>query len=147
MTTPGFIIHPSSYEAVIFDLDGVITKTAEVHASAWKQMFDEYLENRGEREDKSYEPFDRNADYRRHVDGKPRYDGVKSFLESRSVDIPYGDPGDKPGEETICGLGNRKNQLFNNLLDKDGVLVFTMPNMISFFRALLALKSMTCLAI
>ena len=124
MTTPGFTIHPSSYDAVIFDLDGVITKTAEVHAAAWKQMFDEYLEKRGEREGISYQPFDRTADYRGYVDGKPRYDGVKSFLESRSVNIPYGDPGDKPGEETICGLGNRKNQLFNNLLEKDGAPVF-----------------------
>jgi trehalose-phosphatase len=124
MTTPGFTINPSTYDAVIFDLDGVITKTAEVHAAAWKQMFDEYLEKRGAREGTSYEPFDRAADYRRYVDGKPRYDGVKSFIESRSIDIPFGDPEDNPGEETICGLGNRKNQLFNKLLEKDGAPVF-----------------------
>ena len=124
MTTPGFTIHPSMYDAVIFDLDGVVTKTAEVHAAAWKQMFDEYLEQRGEREGRSYEPFDRTADYRRYVDGKPRYDGVKSFLESRSIDLPYGDPSDEAGEETICGLGNRKNELFNDLLEKDGAPVF-----------------------
>ena len=124
MTTPGFTIIPSTYEAVIFDLDGVVTKTAEVHAAAWKEMFDEYLKQRGEREGKSYEPFDRNADYRRYVDGKPRYDGVKSLLESRSIDIPYGNSDDKPGEETICGLGNRKNELFNDLLEKEGAPVF-----------------------
>jgi trehalose-phosphatase len=124
MTTPRFTINPSTYDAVIFDLDGVVTKTAEVHAAAWEQMFDEYLEKRGEREGISYEPFDRTSDYRRYVDGKPRYDGVKSFLESRSIDIPFGDPADNPGEETICGLGNRKNQLFNNLLEKDGAPVF-----------------------
>jgi alpha,alpha-trehalase len=124
MTTLAFTIHPSTYDAIIFDLDGVVTKTAEVHAAAWKQMFDEYLERRGERDGKSYEPFDRNADYRRYVDGKPRYDGVKSFMESRSIDLPYGDPDDEPGEETICGLGNRKNELFNNLLEKGGAPVF-----------------------
>lgn len=124
MTTPSFTIHPSTYDAVIFDLDGVVTKTAEVHAAAWKQMFDEYLEQRGGRDCRSYKPFDRTADYRRYVDGKPRYDGVESFLQSRSIDLPYGDPADKPGEETICGLGNRKNELFNNLLEKGGAPVF-----------------------
>ena len=124
MTAQGFIINPSIYDAVIFDLDGVVTKTAEVHADAWKQMFDEYLEQRGEREGRSYQPFDRSEDYRRYVDGKPRYDGVKSFLQSRSIDIPYGNPEDDPGKKTICGLGNRKNELFNFLLEKNGAPVF-----------------------
>ncbi|MEJ2428227.1 MAG: hypothetical protein P8075_04810 [Deltaproteobacteria bacterium] len=118
MTTPGFTINPSTYDAVIFDLDGVVTKTAEVHADAWKQMFDEYLKERGEREGRSYQPFDRTEDYRRYVDGKPRYDGVESFLQARSINIPYGDPDDDPGKETICGLGNRKNELFNDLLKR-----------------------------
>ena len=124
MTTPVFTIQPSTYDAVIFDLDGVVTKTAEVHAAAWKQMFDQFLEHRGRRDGRSYEPFDLVADYRRYVDGKPRYDGVKSFLEARSIDLPYGDPADEPGEETICSLGNRKNDLFNNLLEKNGAPVF-----------------------
>jgi trehalose-phosphatase len=124
MTTPGFTINFSTYDAVIFDLDGVVTKTAEVHADAWKQMFDEYLKERGEREGRSYQPFDRTEDYRRYVDGKPRYDGVESFLQARSINIPYGDPDDDPGKETICGLGNRKNELFNDLLKKNGAPVF-----------------------
>lgn len=124
MTTSSFTIHPSTYDAVIFDLDGVVTKTAEVHAAAWKQMFDDYLEERGQRDGKSYQPFDRAKDYHRYVDGKPRYDGVKSFLESRSLDLPYGNPEDQAGEETICGLGNRKNELFNILLKRDGAPVF-----------------------
>ena len=124
MTTTAFTINPSTYDAVIFDLDGVVTKTAEVHADAWKQMFDEYLQQRAEREGRSYRPFDRTADYRRYVDGKPRYDGVQSFLQSRSLDIPYGDPDDEPGKETICGLGNRKNELFNYLFKKNGAPVF-----------------------
>jgi len=122
--TYSLTISPFDYEAVIFDLDGVVTRTAEVHAAAWKKMFDEYLEQRGEREGESHEPFDRGTDYRRYVDGKPRYDGVKSFLESRSIDIPYGDPDDEPRQETVCGLGNRKNELFNELLEKDGAPVF-----------------------
>jgi alpha,alpha-trehalase len=122
--TSSLTISPSEYEAVIFDLDGVVTNTAEVHATAWKTMFDEYLQQRAERREDSYEPFDRGADYRRYVDGKPRYDGVKSFLESRSIDLAYGDPGDEPRKETICGLGNRKNELFNELLEKDGAPVF-----------------------
>jgi len=122
--TYSLTISPSEYDGVVFDLDGVVTRTAEVHAAAWKKMFDEYLKQRGEREGKSYEPFDSGADYRRYVDGKPRYDGVRSFLESRSLNIPYGDPEDEPDKETVCGLGNRKNELFNELLEKDGAPVF-----------------------
>jgi alpha,alpha-trehalase len=115
---------PSPYQAVILDLDGVITKTAQVHARSWRQMFDGYLEQRSTQGQKSYAPFDIDADYRTYVDGKPRYDGVRSFLESRGIELAYGDPDDPPNRETICGLGNRKNEIFLELLQKEGVDVY-----------------------
>ena len=107
------------FDAVLFDLDGVVTKTAKVHAASWKRLFDEYLKRRAE--DGAWEPFDTGPDYNDYVDGKPRYDGVRSFLESRGIDLPYGQPDDSPNIETICGLGNRKNQLFNEHLKTHGV--------------------------
>lgn len=108
------------FDAVIFDLDGVITKTANVHSRAWKKMFDEYLHYR---EEKFNEPFNEflSDDYLHYVDGKPRYDGVKSFLDSRNVELPFGTPDDDPELETVCGLGNRKNNAFNEVLKKEGV--------------------------
>jgi alpha,alpha-trehalase len=112
------------YDAVIFDLDGVVTKTAKVHAAAWKALFDDYLRQQGGEEGTEYGPFDVDRDYRRYVDGKPRYDGVKSFLESRAIALPYGSPDDPPGKETICGLGNRKNELFHKQLQEHGVEVY-----------------------
>jgi len=110
----------SDYDAVIFDLDGVITRTEKVHFNAWKRMFDEYL---GERSGTERRPFDRE-DYLRYVDGKPRYEGVGSFLESRGIELPYGAPDDGPEKETICGLGNRKNRFFNELLEEEGVELY-----------------------
>jgi trehalose-phosphatase len=115
---------PLPYQAIILDLDGVITRTAQVHARAWRQMFDEYLEQRSTQGQKSYAPFDIDADYRTYVDGKPRYDGVCSFLESRGIELAYGDLDDPPDRETICGLGNRKNEIFLELLHKEGVDVY-----------------------
>ncbi len=112
------------FEAVIFDLDGVITKTALVHASAWKKMFDEYLISRKERFGESFIEFTHAGDYLPYVDGKPRYNGVASFLKSRGIDIPFGDPGDDPLLETVCALGNRKNIMFNIVLDQEGVEVY-----------------------
>ncbi|MDX2430724.1 MAG: beta-phosphoglucomutase family hydrolase, partial [Bacteroides sp.] len=112
------------FEAVIFDLDGVITKTALVHASAWKKMFDEYLISRKERFGEAFTEFTHAGDYLPYVDGKPRYNGVSSFLESRKIDIPFGDPGDDPVLETVSGLGNRKNIMFNKVLDEEGVEVY-----------------------
>jgi alpha,alpha-trehalase len=114
----------SAYDAVIFDLDGVVTKTAKVHAEAWKRLFDEYLERRALRDHSEFQPFDIDRDYRRYVDGKPRYDGVKSFLESRGIELPYGAPDDASDRETVCGLGNRKNQLFQETLRERGVEVY-----------------------
>ena len=123
------VISRAAYDAVIFDLDGVITKTAKIHAAAWKALFDHYLAERGARQGKTYQPFDADADYRRYVDGKPRYDGVRSFLCSRKIKLPYGNPADGPDLETICGLGNRKNVLFKDL-SKGKALRFILPRSI-----------------
>ncbi|UCF68114.1 MAG: trehalose-phosphatase [Acidobacteriota bacterium] len=114
----------ADFEAAILDLDGVITKTATIHARAWKKMFDEYLELRHKRNGDEQPPFDIGKDYRRYVDGKPRYDGVRSFLSSRGIEIPEGTPHDSPETESICGLGNRKNALFQQVLERDGAEVF-----------------------
>ena len=107
-------------QAVIFDLDGVITKTALVHSRAWKNMFDEYLKYREKKYGEPFKAFTRE-DYLNYVDGKPRYDGVKSFLESRGINIPFGTPDDDTSKETVCGLGNRKNEAFNIVLKNEGV--------------------------
>ena len=115
------VISAQAFDLVIFDLDGVITKTAELHAAAWKRLFDSYLQRR---QGTDAEPFDADADYRAYVDGKPRYDGVKSFLASRGITLPYGDPGDDPMKETICGLGNAKNQAFLASLKEEGVQTY-----------------------
>jgi trehalose 6-phosphate phosphatase len=108
-------------KAAIFDLDGVITETATLHARAWKQMFDAYNKRRKEDGKNTYTEFSIEEDYPVYLDGKPRYKGVKSFLESRQLDLPYGDPDDEPGKETICGLGNLKNDYFHKILDEEGV--------------------------
>ncbi len=108
------------FEAVIFDLDGVITKTANVHSRAWKKMFDEYLRYREKKIGESFKEFT-SEDYLHYVDGKPRYDGVKSFLDSRNIELPFGSPNDVPVQETICGLGNRKNAAINDVLKSEGV--------------------------
>jgi len=111
-------------DAVILDLDGVITRTAKVHAAAWKRMFDAYLQHRAEREGREFEPFSIDKDYRAYVDGKPRYDGVRSFLAARGIQLPEGSPDDAPDQETVRGLGNRKNAHFHELLEEGGVEVF-----------------------
>ena len=113
-----------TFDAVIFDMDGVITKTALTHAAAWKKMFDEYLRKREAEHGEKFVEFTHSGDYLPYVDGKPRYKGVQSFLESRGIDIPFGDPSDEPGKETCCGLGNRKNDAFNEVLDKEGAEVY-----------------------
>jgi len=105
----------ADYGAVLFDLDGVITPTAEVHMSAWSAMFNGFLEAHG------HTPAYSDRDYFDHVDGKPRYDGVRSFLASRGIELPEGDPSDPPSAETVHGLGNRKNELVLALLKRDGV--------------------------
>jgi alpha,alpha-trehalase len=112
----------TSYDGLVFDLDGVVTRTAKLHAAAWKEMFDFYLEKRAG--GGVFDPFTIEDDYRKYVDGKPRYLGVKSFLDARGIDIPYGTPGDPPGMETVCGLGNRKDQLFHRRMKSHGVEVY-----------------------
>ncbi|MEX0762421.1 MAG: beta-phosphoglucomutase family hydrolase [Dehalococcoidia bacterium] len=109
-----------SLDAVIFDMDGVVTDTARVHAVAWKRLFDEYLTRHAERSGTPFEPFSTGDDYLKYVDGKSRHDGIESFLESRGIDIPRGQPGDGPEDETVYGLGNKKNQYFLDLLKEDG---------------------------
>ena len=113
-----------SFEAVIFDLDGVITKTAKVHSRAWKKMFDDYLKLREVKYGEKFIEFIHERDYLPFVDGKPRYEGVESFLVSRGINLDFGSPSDSRDTESVCGLGNRKNSNFNEILDKDGVEVF-----------------------
>ncbi len=110
----------SDYDAALFDLDGVITPTAEVHMRAWSQMFNAYLDERAGREGTSADPYT-EADYHRYVDGKPRYDGVRSFLASRGITLPEGTPDDPSDAETVGGLGNRKNDVFAQVLRDEGV--------------------------
>jgi beta-phosphoglucomutase family hydrolase len=107
--------------ACLFDLDGVLTKTANVHAAAWKEMFDEYLRGRAESSGEEFRPFDAKEDYDSYVDGRPRYDGVRTFLDSRGIELPQGEPSDAPGAETIDGLGNRKNEILMRLIHEHGV--------------------------
>ena len=99
------------FDAVLFDLDGVLTSTAKIHAACWKSMFDDFLRKYADRNRQSFVPFDIESDYRPYVDGKPRYEGVRSFLESRNIKLPYGNPADDPTIESVCGLGNRKDEL------------------------------------
>jgi beta-phosphoglucomutase family hydrolase len=110
--------------ACLFDLDGVLTQTAKVHARAWKEMFDGFLRRRAERTGTPFEPFDLSRDYDEYVDGKPRYDGVRSFLNSRGIELPEGTPDDPPDVETVHGLGNRKNELVLAMMRRDGVQVY-----------------------
>ena len=112
---------PGGVKACLFDLDGVLTQTARVHAAAWKEMFDGFLAERAHASGEVLVPFDAEADYDRFVDGKPRYDGVRSFLESRGIELPQGDPSDSPDALTIDGLGNRKNAIVLRLIHDEGV--------------------------
>jgi beta-phosphoglucomutase family hydrolase len=109
------------YDAVLFDLDGVITDTANLHAACWKQMFDEYLQNRASQRSEEVKPFDLATDYLRYVDGKQRFDGVRDFLKSRGIRLPEGNIDDPPSADTVGGLGNRKNNLINAVIEEKGV--------------------------
>ncbi len=117
-------IKTSEYDAIVFDLDGVVTDTAGVHAAAWKQIFDGVLKEQAKKTGAEFVPFDKKDDYLKYVDGKPRYKGVKDFLKSRDIQLDYGDPSDPPDKQTICGLGNRKNLAFQERLKEEGVVVF-----------------------
>lgn len=125
----------SKYKAVLIDLDGVLTDTARVHSSAWKETFDKYLRRRVEGTRERFVPFDIGSDYRKYVDGKPRFDGVDTFLRSRNIVLPWGDPSDPPGYETVCAIGNKKNLLIGRKLEQYGVDVY--PGSVPVLKELL----------
>jgi beta-phosphoglucomutase family hydrolase len=112
---------PDGITTCLFDLDGVLTQTAKIHAQAWKQMFDDFLRDWAERSGEPFEEFDRPTDYDEYVDGKPRLDGVRSFLESRGIELPMGSPSDPAEAETVHALGTRKNDLVLELIRQQGV--------------------------
>src|ERR1019366_4500226 len=112
---------PDGVRACLFDLDGVLTRTAKVHAAAWKQMFDGFLRERAAMEGGPFVPFDPVADYDEYVDGKPRSDGVRSFLAARGINLPEGEKSDPPTAETGVGLGNRKNEIVLRMIRDRGV--------------------------
>lgn len=120
MSHPDFL----HFDAWLFDMDGVVTDTAHVHATSWKQMFDEYLKAQATQNGTEFQEFTIEGDYHTFVDGKPRYEGVDSFLKSRGIELPWGDVADSPDASTVCGLGNRKNVLFNDILARDGAVLF-----------------------
>jgi beta-phosphoglucomutase family hydrolase len=115
---------PPSVRACLFDLDGVITQTASVHAAAWKELFDDVLRKRAEAAGEPFVPFDAHDDYLRYVDGRRRADGVRTFLNSRGITLPEGEPDDPPDSQTVNGLGNRKNELILAIIARGGVEVF-----------------------
>jgi beta-phosphoglucomutase family hydrolase len=112
---------PDGITTCLFDLDGVLTQTAKIHAKAWKAMFDDFLRDWAERSGEQFHEFDRPTDYDEYVDGKPRLEGVQSFLESRGIDVPMGSPSDPPEAETVHALGTRKNDLVLELIRRQGV--------------------------
>lgn len=115
------IITKDRFDAVLFDLDGVLTDTARVHAASWKKMFDDFLVRRSQETGEPFRAFDIGADYKVHVDGKLRYDGVRSFLASRGIRLPPGNPTDPPGHETVTGLGNLKDAMVKDIIATEGV--------------------------
>jgi beta-phosphoglucomutase family hydrolase len=127
-----FPITRARYDAVLFDLDGVLTSTAEIHATAWKQMFDDYLRRRAKERGEPFQEFDIGSDYRLYVDGRPRYEGVKQFLESRGIELPRGTPDSPEDEESVCGLGNLKDLLVHQQIEAGKVKSF--PGSVAFLR-------------
>jgi len=115
------LLTAEKYDAILFDMDGVLTMTMKIHAACWKRMFDEYLQQRASSRGEKFRPFDIASDYKAYVDGKLRYDGVQAFLASRGIDLPYGSPEDDTSQETVCGLGNRKDRMVNEMIATDGV--------------------------
>lgn len=135
MNEPKIVIRAQDVDAVIFDMDGVVTRTASLHEAAWTKLFNAYFEERGRRTGEHFAPFT-EADYLHYVDGKPRYDGVRDTLTSRGIELPWGDPDDPPEAETVCGLGNRKNAHFVAIIKERGAEVF--ESTIEFIRQLKA---------
>jgi len=124
---------PDGVSACLFDMDGVVTQTAVVHAAAWKEMFDEFLRARAESTGTQFIPFDPHAEYDAYVDGKPRLDGTRSFLESRGIELPEGRPNDPPGTPTLYGLSNQKNNLVLEKIAAGGVQAY--PGSITYIRS------------
>ena len=124
---------PQQISACLFDLDGVLTDTARVHAAAWKEMFDSYLRAHAERVHTPFVAFDPVEDYAAHVDGKRRADGTRAFLASRGIELPEGHPGDLPDAQTVQGLGNRKNEIVLRRIRRDGVHAY--PGSVAYVRA------------
>jgi alpha,alpha-trehalase len=118
------MITKAKFDAVLFDLDGVLTATAKVHATCWKRMFDDFLERRIADGQEPFRPFDPVEDYKVYIDGKLRFDGVRSFLEARGISLPEGEPESPAGYETIWGLGNLKDQMVREFLESEGVDVY-----------------------
>jgi len=114
-------ITPDRFHAVLFDMDGVLTSTAKIHSSCWKTTFDDFLRHRAEERKEPFRPFEIQTDYKRYVDGKLRYDGVRSFLASRDIVLAEGTPEDPPTVETVCGLGNRKDELVKAAIEQGQV--------------------------
>ncbi|SCF45084.1 haloacid dehalogenase superfamily, subfamily IA, variant 3 with third motif having DD or ED/beta-phosphoglucomutase family hydrolase [Micromonospora purpureochromogenes] len=127
---------PAHVSACLFDLDGVLTQTAKVHNAAWKQTFDAFLARRAAATGEPFRPFDPGPDYNRYVDGRPRADGVRSFLASRGVVLPEGSPDDPPETDTVNGVGNRKNVVLLERIHHDGVEVY--PGSVTYLRAAVA---------
>jgi beta-phosphoglucomutase family hydrolase len=127
---------PDSIQACLFDLDGVLTPTASVHDKAWKATFDDFLRRRAERDGAPFVPFDPVADYEQYVDGKPRLDGVRSFLAARGITLPDGSGNDPPGSETVTGLGDAKNEVLLKLLHDEGVQPY--PGSVRYLQAVRA---------
>ena len=124
---------PDGIRGCLFDLDGVLTETAKVHDAAWKQMFDGFLRERAKQTGEKFVPFDPVADYDEYVDGKPRADGTRSFLQSRGIDLPEGHENDPPDADTVYGLGNRKNEIVLKMIHDDGVEAY--PGSVRYVRA------------
>jgi beta-phosphoglucomutase family hydrolase len=127
---------PDEVRGCLFDLDGVLTQTAKVHDAAWKEMFDDFLRERARQTGQPFVPFDPVADYDEYVDGKPRADGTRSFLESRGIHLPEGSDDDPPDAETVHGLGNRKNEIVLKKIREDGVEAY--PGSVTYLRAVKA---------
>ncbi len=126
------LLDRARFDAVLFDLDGVLTSTASMHARLWKKMFDEYRAHLVEQGAPAFPPFEIGNDYRPYVDGKPRYDGVRSFLASRGITLPDGESSDSPGFDTVCALGNRKDSYVTEALAEGGAETF--PSSIEFLK-------------
>jgi beta-phosphoglucomutase family hydrolase len=134
MSPPRKTITPDRFDAVLFDLDGVLTSTAKIHARCWKTMFDDFLRRRAAEGKEPFRPFEIETDYKLYVDGKPRYEGVRSFLESRNILLAEGTPGDPPTANTVCGLGNRKDELVKAAIDRGEVEPY--PGSVALVRRL-----------